>query len=161
MLEENGEQTGGYENNMSRFLHIVVVDDNMTDLMLVEEVFATFNDQVTIKTYQSGQAALDAMRTPKAVLPDVLLLDINMPNMSGFDVLKVMKANERLKLIPVVTLTASVLPEDLVQAYSLYASSYLVKSVGFASFLQQVKGFLAFWKLNRLLDWPIPSSTRP
>ncbi|MFB9991206.1 response regulator [Deinococcus oregonensis] len=141
---------------MTRLLHIFVIDDNISDLMLAEEVFVSFNDQVRVTTYQSGKAALEAMRPPDAILPDVLLLDINMPQMSGFDVLKAMKADHRLRLIPVVMLTTSVAPQDVSQAYSLFASSYVVKSVDFAEFIMQVESFVRFWTTNRLLNWPTP-----
>ncbi|THF66687.1 response regulator [Deinococcus sp. Arct2-2] len=143
---------------MTRCLHIFVIDDNIADLLLVEEVFASFSNQVTVMTYQSGRDALKAMQSPEAVCPDVILLDINMPHMNGFDVLKVLKADERLKLIPVVMLTTSVAPQDVKQAYSLFASSYVVKAADFASFIQQVESFLEFWKVNRLMNWPTPIS---
>jgi CheY-like chemotaxis protein len=143
---------------MTRLLQIFVIDDNISDLLLAEEVFATFNTQVTVTTYQSGQAALEAMRPPDAVCPDVLLLDINMPQMNGFDVLKVMKADVRLKFIPVVMLTTSQATQDITQAYSLFASSYLVKSIEFAGFIEQIESFVAFWTRNQLLNWPTPLS---
>ncbi|UQN05408.1 response regulator [Deinococcus sp. QL22] len=141
---------------MTRLLQIFVVDDNISDLVLAEEVFAAFSERVTITTYQSGKAVLDAMRPPDSICPDVLLLDINMPHMNGFDVLKAMKADERLKLIPVVMLTTSVAPEDVSKAYSLFASSYVVKAVDFADFIQQIESLVAFWTKNRLLNWPTP-----
>jgi CheY-like chemotaxis protein len=143
---------------MTRLLQIFVVDDNISDLMLAEEGFATFSDQVTVTMFQSGQAVLEAMEPPDAVIPDVLLLDIHMPRMNGFDVLKAMKLDERLKLTPVVMLSTSSAPQDVTQAYSLFASSYMVKSMDFADFLQQVEAFVEFWTRNRLLNWPTPLS---
>ncbi|MFB9995515.1 response regulator [Deinococcus oregonensis] len=141
---------------MTRLLHIFVVDDNISDLMLAEEVLATFSDQVMVTTFQSGQAVLEAMRPPDAVIPDVLLLDIHMPRMNGFDVLKAIKVDERLKFTPVVMLSTSSAAEDVTQAYSLFASSYMVKSMDFADFLQQIESFVEFWTRNRLLNWPTP-----
>jgi CheY-like chemotaxis protein len=142
------------ETRMTPLLQIFVVDDNLADLYLAEAVFASFSDQVTVTTYPSGQAVLDAMLPPDSICPDVLLLDINMPGLNGFDVLKIMKADPRLKLIPVVMLTTSGAVEDVTQAYSLYASSYLVKSVDFAGFLEQIESFVEFWTRTRLLRWP-------
>ncbi|THF67870.1 response regulator [Deinococcus sp. Arct2-2] len=143
---------------MTRCLHIVVIDDNSADLLLAEEVFATFSNQVTVATYQSGQDDLKAIQSSEAVYPDVVLLDINMPQMSGLDVLQALKADERLKLISVVMLTTSVAPQDVTQAYSLFACSYMVKAADFSSFVQQVESFLKFWKINRLLNWLTPLS---
>ncbi|UQN08627.1 response regulator [Deinococcus sp. QL22] len=156
MSDQGKEQNRGDETAMTRLLQISVVDDNISDLMLAEEVFTSFSDQVTITTYQSGKAVLQAMRPADAILPDVLLLDINMPQMNGFDVLKAMKADERLKLIPVVMLTSSAVAQDVTQAYSLFASSYVVKSVDFENFIEQIESLVAFWTKNRLLNWPTP-----
>lgn len=143
---------------MTRRLHIFVIDDNSSDLLLAEEVLATFGDRVTVTTYQSGQAALNAMWLSEAVYPDVVLLDINMPKMNGFEVLKAMKTDARLKLIPVVMLTTSVAAQDVTQAYLLSANSYVVKAVNFAEFLQQIESFVEFWTKSRLLNWPTPTS---
>ncbi|UQN08629.1 response regulator [Deinococcus sp. QL22] len=141
---------------MTPLLQFVVIDDNLAELFLITEVFATFSTQVTLVTYQSGEAALKAMQMPRAVCPDILLLDINMPGISGFEVLKTIKADEHLKLIPVVMLTTSVAAEDIVQAYSLLANSYLVKSTHFSSFVQQIESLVNYWTTTRLPTWPAP-----
>ncbi|MFB9995463.1 response regulator [Deinococcus oregonensis] len=109
-------------------------------------------------TYQSGRDVFKALQSPSVVCPDVVLLDINMPQMSGFDVLKALKADERLNLIPVVMLTTSTAEQDVKQAYSLFASPYRVKSADFAGFIQQVESFIKFWKIKRFLNWPTPLS---
>ncbi|UQN10127.1 response regulator [Deinococcus sp. QL22] len=143
---------------MTRRLHVFVIDDSVPDLLLAEEVFATFNDKVTVTTYQSGQAALNAMWLSDAVYPDIVLLDINMPKMNGFEVLKAMKTDARLKSIPVVMLTTSLAAQDVTQAYSLFANSYVVKSVDFSQFLRQIESLVEFWTRSRLLNWPTPLS---
>ncbi len=76
----------------------------------------------------------------------MILLDINMPRMHGFEVLQALKADPRLKRIPVVMLSTSSANEDITNAYSLYASSYLVKADDFSAFLQQIEVFLAYWR---------------
>ncbi|UQN10099.1 response regulator [Deinococcus sp. QL22] len=146
---------------MTRLLQIWVIDDHPADLFLTQQVFATLSDQVTVTPYQSAQAALDDLRRPNATYPDVLLLDINMPQLNGFDVLRAMKADDRLTLIPVVMLTTSEAVEDIQQAYALFASAYLVKSVDFSSFIQQVESLVTFWAHSRLLNWSSPNSAGP
>lgn len=144
---------------MTRPLRILLIDDSNMDRHLAEEVFGEYSDRCTVTTAASGQAALDTMLTPEAELPDVVLLDINMPGMSGFEVLTAMKSHPRLVRIPVVMLTTSNHDQDIRQAYTLHASSYLIKSVNFQDFVAQVEGFLEFWTRSRLTSWPEVTSS--
>ncbi|EYB67060.1 response regulator receiver protein [Deinococcus phoenicis] len=139
---------------MTRPLRLLLIDDSIMDRHLAEEVFAEYGHLCTVTTVGSGQAALNAMLAPKAPLPDVVLLDINMPGMSGFEVLTAMKSHAQLSRIPVVMLTTSSHDQDITQAYTLHASSYLIKSVNFQDFVAQVEGFLDFWTKARLTTWP-------
>ncbi|UQN10128.1 response regulator [Deinococcus sp. QL22] len=143
---------------MTRLLRIAVIDDNRSELFLLEEVFKTFAAQVKVTTYSDGKAAFDAMQHSDALCPDVVLLDINMPGMNGFEVLKAMKADAKLKCIPVVVLTTSMDESDVMQAYALFASAYLVKSGHFSDLLKQMKSLVEFWTRTRLMSWPSPSA---
>lgn len=144
---------------MTRPLRILLIDDSNMDRHLAEEVFGEYADLCVVTTASSGQAALDTMLTEGAELPDVVLLDINMPGMSGFEVLTAMKSHPRLVRIPVVMLTTSNHDQDIRQAYTLHASSYLIKSVNFQDFVAQVEGFLEFWTRSRLSTWPEMTSS--
>jgi len=139
---------------MTRPLRVLLIDDSMMDRQLAEEVFGEYAHLCTLTTASSGQAALDLMLTSGATLPDVVLLDINMPGLSGFDVLTTMKTHPQLQRIPVVMLSTSSHEQDVSQAYSLQASSYLIKSVNYGEFVAQVEGFLEFWTHTRLPGWP-------
>ncbi len=124
----------------------MLIDDSATDRLLVEEAFALTDDLIcTLTTAPGGAEALARLRTPDAVLPDVILLDINMPLMSGFEVLAALKADSQLAVLPVVMFTASRSQEDVTQAYTLHATAYLLKSPAFYSFLEQVEAFIRFW----------------
>lgn len=138
----------------TRPLCVLLVDDNATDRLLAREAFEVYADRASVITCHSGQAALDWMRQPGTPLPDVVLLDINMPGMNGFEVLQAMKADPTLRLIPVVMLSTSGDSRDVQEAYTLHASSYLLKSVDFADFVEQVDHFVAFWCRSRLAHWP-------
>lgn len=139
---------------MPRPLRLLLIDDSLMDRHLAEEVFAGYSHLCTVTTAADGQEALAAMLTPQAQLPDVVLLDINMPGLSGFEVLTAMKAHAQLARIPVVMLTTSSHDQDITRAYTLHASSYLIKSVNFQDFVAQVEGFLEFWTKTRLTSWP-------
>lgn len=129
-------------------LRVTLVDDNVMDRLLATEAFEEACPACTLETYDSGRAALGHLRRTEA-LPDVILLDLNMPGMNGFDVLSAMKADARLQMIPVVILTTSGNLDDIAQAYTLHASSYVVKAPSFAAFVAQVDAFIGYWRLNR------------
>ncbi|MFB9991538.1 response regulator [Deinococcus oregonensis] len=136
---------------MSRALRVLLIDDNADDRLIAEEAFA-FTDELVcfLTTAVSGQEALDRLRAPETVLPDVVLLDINMPIMSGFAVLAAFKADPKLAALPVVMLSTSRAEEDITQAYTLHASAYLFKSLEFQTFLAQVEAFIGFWRVSSL-----------
>ena len=141
---------------MIKLLRVLLVDDNPEDLFLAREVFQEHEKQVNLTTCQSAPDALEYLRrhADATDLPDVVLLDINMPGMSGFDLLRAVKEDGALSHIPVVMLTTSGHPKDVQEAYTLHASSYLVKSENFQAFMEQIDAFVAYWQRNRLRHWP-------
>ncbi|SMB84598.1 response regulator [Deinococcus hopiensis] len=139
---------------MTRLFRVAIIDDSLPDLLLAQEAFEGLEHPVFVQTYSSSSTAVKALQRAGATLPDVILLDINMPTMNGFDVLKVLKADGRLSLIPVVMLTTSNEERDVHQAYSLFANSYVVKSPSFGTFVEQVETFVVFWRSSRLVNWP-------
>lgn len=126
-------------------LCLLAIDDNPADLELTQLVFEQLHVPVQVSTYESGEDALLALRAPHAALPDVILLDLNMPRMPGFEVLRALKADPALRHIPVVMLSTSRHPTDVEQAYTLQASGYLQKQVSFPEFERQATAFAADW----------------
>lgn len=141
-------------DSTTRPLRVLLVDDTDADRLLAREAFRNHADQVSIDTCASGERALEHLHNQEVELPDVVLLDINMPGLSGFEVLEQMKHHPRLSLIPVVMLSSSHDVGDIRQAYTLHASSYLVKSVDFACFVEQIDAFIQFWVHARTTQWP-------
>lgn len=127
-------------------LRILLVDDSPTDLELATAVFAEHHDVVQLATQNSARAALENLRSSSLELPDIVVLDVNMPVMSGLDLLKVMKSDPALEHLPVVMLSTSSSSVDVQQAYALHASAYLIKALTFTTFLQQVDDFLQYWR---------------
>ncbi|WP_019011452.1 response regulator [Deinococcus aquatilis] len=139
---------------MTRPLRILLVDDSPMDRQLAETAFDLLDQPCTFQTADSGQDALWMLMTPAAVIPDVILLDINMPGMTGFELLSVLKTHPNLSVIPVVMLTTSSRDADITRAYTLHASAYLIKSIDFQHFLCQLKKLLEFWSQARSTTWP-------
>lgn len=125
-----------------RFL---LIDDNPHDQLLAAEAFAELCPDCQLTVANTGPHALELLRSADD-LPEVILLDVNMPGMNGFEVLEALKGDARLSLIPVVMLSTSGAQDDIRAAYTLYASSYIVKARHFSEFLDQIEAFLRYWR---------------
>lgn len=113
-------------------LNILLVEDNEGDIFMVSEALNELSVPVKLVTQKDGQLAMDYLtetvdKEPRG-LPDLILLDINLPKRNGHEVLQYIKAHDKLKQIPVIMLTTSAAPEDVLTAYQNYASSYVTKS---------------------------------
>ncbi len=131
---------------------ILLVEDNPSDEKLTVRAFAKGSVATDIFVVRDGAEALEylfrtgrhARRAPSA-LPRLILLDLSLPLVDGFEVLERVRRDERTSLLPVVVLTASKEHEDVVRAYSLGANAYVCKPVDFTQFAETVKTLALFW----------------
>ncbi len=126
-------------------LNVLLVDDDPADRLLAEEAFSEYAGVVTVHTSPDGPAALAALHDPQRPLPDVVILDLNMPEMNGFEVIAAIRSAARTRHLPVVILSTSDRSQDVARAYDLLASSYMVKSRDFPGFVKQIEHFVHFW----------------
>ena len=130
-------------------VEILLVEDNEDDIVIIQEVFADMKLTAIIHTVRDGEAALAYLRREgkykAARVPDVVLLDINMPKKNGFEVLEEMKKEPRLQSLPVIMLTMSQREEDVVRSYTNGACSYIQKPVDLDRFKKLVKQFEHYW----------------
>lgn len=124
---------------------ILLAEDNENDVELTKLGFQRANLDVELHHVSNGEACMAYLRKPGAVLPDVLLLDLNMPRMDGLEVLEEIGKDPKLAHLVVVVLTSSKADEDVLRAYKLRCSSYLVKPINFAAFATMIQGFGAYW----------------
>ena len=132
-----------------RPIEILMVDDSPADVDLTREAFQEARVLNHLVTVDNGADALRLLFReepyPHAARPDLILLDLNMPRLSGLELLKVIKSVETLKSIPVVVLTSSQAEKDIAQSYQLHANAYVVKPVDFETFMQVIKAIEGFW----------------
>jgi two-component system, chemotaxis family, response regulator Rcp1 len=130
-------------------IDILLIEDNLGDIRWVREAFKKGKLPTNIYVAEDGQAGLDYLHKThefeKAVTPDLVLLDLNLPKKDGRVVLKEIKENPRLKQIPVIILTTSSTPQDISRSYENYASGYITKPVGFDQMMQVVSAVEDFW----------------
>lgn len=135
--------------NGKKIVDILLVEDDPGDVELTREGLATGKMFVNLHTVEDGILALRYLRGEApyedAVRPDIILLDLNLPRMDGRETLREIKADERLRGIPVVVLTTSEADTDILKCYDLGASCYISKPVGFEAFLKVVRSLEDFW----------------
>jgi len=137
---------------MTRPATILLVEDQRMDIELTLDAFREARLANSIRVATTGEEALDYMfgngefsDRKSHPLPDLILLDLKMPGIDGFEVLKQLKGTEKLKRIPVIILTSSKEEGDRVASYDLGANSYLIKPVSFDGFLHTVKEIGEYW----------------
>ena len=128
---------------------ILLIEDNPDDVALTIRALRKNNLLNEIVVARDGAEALDLLfgteNVPPIRLPELVLLDINMPKISGLEVLQRVRANERTRLLPVVVMTTSDEEKDRVESYRLGANSYVAKPVEFAEFSKAVMQLGMYW----------------
>ena len=126
---------------------ILLVEDNPMDLDLTLRAFTKKRLSNHVQVARDGEEALAFMPRWEAgeAMPAVILLDINLPKISGLEVLRQLKAHERFRRIPVVVLTSSREDRDLTTAYDLGVNSYIEKPVNFSNFMDVVEHIELYW----------------
>ena len=130
----------------ARALDILLVDDSEDDVFLMKEALVSERILNIVHTASSGEQALAYLRQ-RSVKPALVLLDINMPGMTGFDVLKEMKADPRLAALPTVMLTTSQSELDIVRSYSEGACSFITKPLDIQKLREIAESFSLYWTL--------------
>jgi DNA-binding response OmpR family regulator len=142
---------------------ILLVEDDPKDVELTLTALDEYNLANEVVVTTDGEQALDYlyyrgkyMQRPRDN-PAVLLLDLKLPKVSGFEVLKEIKGDEQLKRIPIVVLTSSREERDMVATYEMGVNAYVVKPVDFHEFVDAIKQLGIFWAV---VNEPPPGSVR-
>jgi two-component system response regulator len=129
--------------NMSK---IILVEDNPDDERLTLRALRKANVANEILIARNGEEALTMVLNADP-LPSVILLDLKLPKISGLEVLRQIRANDRTRFLPVVVLTSSSEDRDIIESYNLGANSYVCKPVEFDRFTEAVSQLGLYWAL--------------
>lgn len=147
---------------------ILLVDDSIMDVELALDAFREVKLSGNVQVAYNGQQALDYVFglgkfTDRQTypLPDVMLLDLKMPGIDGFEVLRRIKNQPGLRRLPVVVLTSSREEGDRERAYDLGANSYLVKPVSFLGFIDLIRSVENYWLSLNVGPPPLPTVSVP
>jgi len=133
----------------TRPVELLLVEDNPGDVRLTMEALKDGEVNHNLTVVKDGQEAIAILRRrgryAKAACPDLILLDLNLPRKGGLEVLAEIKEDPGLKQIPVVVLTTSQAPQDVLRAYQLHANCYIAKPVDLNQFMSVVQAIKSFW----------------
>jgi CheY-like chemotaxis protein len=124
---------------------ILIVEDNPADCGLTIDSIRRLRSDLAIEVCEDGESALDKLRDQTRALPDLVLLDLNLPGIDGREVLATIKSDPRLCRIPVCVLTTSRAPQDIERAYDNHTNCYVVKPVDLNAFRDAIQQIERFW----------------
>jgi len=148
---------------MNTLGRILIVEDDPRDVELTLTALEEYNLANAVVVARDGQEALDYLyrrgqfNTRSDGNPAVMLLDLKLPKIDGLEVLKQVRSDEYLKMIPVVVLTSSHEEKDMMRSYKLGVNAYVVKPVDFHEFVNAVKELGVFWAV---INEPPPGSVK-
>jgi DNA-binding response OmpR family regulator len=149
--------------NMNKLGRILMVEDDPKDVELTLSALEEYNLANEVIVTRDGEQALDYLycrgeyKTRSGGNPAVMLLDLKLPKVDGLEVLKQIKSDGELRMLPVVVLTSSKEEKDMVASYKLGVNAYVVKPVDFHEFVNAIKELGVFWAI---INEPPPGSVR-
>jgi CheY-like chemotaxis protein len=148
---------------VSKLGRILMVEDDPKDVELTLTALEDYNLANEVELARDGEQALDYLycrgeyASRSGENPAVMLLDLKLPKVDGLEVLRQVKSDPKLRLIPIVVLTSSKEEKDMVASYKLGVNAYVVKPVDFHEFVNAIKELGAFWAV---INEPPPGSVR-
>lgn len=148
--------TSSHQSSTNNEINILLVEDNPGDIRLTREAFKAAEQEIALQTVTNGDDAVEFLQqSSDNELPNLILLDLNLPGRDGCEVLEVIRDDPRLKPLPVLMLTSSETEEDIARCYDARANAYLTKPTDPAEFISVVDAFERFW-IERVRLPPIP-----
>jgi CheY-like chemotaxis protein len=143
--------------SMSQDAPILLVEDDPVDVLTVRRAFKAAGIPNPLLIAGNGREALELLRGGRSEerrrpRPGIVLLDLNLPRMNGFEFLAQLKEDRNLRRIPVVVLTTSDQASDIRQSYDLGAVGYVVKPIDFAEFVDAVERIGRYWSVSRVAE---------
>lgn len=137
------------ECTVANTINILLVEDNPGDVRLTQEVFKEGKMCNNLIIVGDGEEAMNYLKKEgkykDAVVPEIILLDLNLPKKDGRQVLAEIKADPVFKLIPVIVLTTSAAEQDILNTYANHANAYITKPVDFDQFMNVIRSIENFW----------------
>ncbi len=134
---------------LMKTLNILLIEDDMIEVMKFQRTISSLQLNHKIIEANNGEDALKILER-KDELPDIILLDLNMPKINGIEFLNILKADEVLKYIPTIILTTSQNQKDLLECYKIGIAGYVLKPLKYEEYVSKMDKLLAYWSINEL-----------
>lgn len=136
---------------MARLLNILLIEDDAIEVMKFNRVLSTLKMNHKIIEANNGEEALEILKV-KDIIPDIIILDLNMPKINGTEFLQILKKDEYLRYIPAIILTTSNNHKDLLECYKIGIAGYVLKPLKYEDYVDKIKKTLEYWSSNELIS---------
>lgn len=131
-------------------MNILFIEDDKIETMKLQRTVSKLQTQHNIIEAKNGEEALDFLKSDSD-LPDIILLDLNMPRMSGIEFLEILKADDVMKYLPTIVLTTSENRVDLLECYKIGIAGYILKPLKYEDYESKIRAVFKYWEVNELV----------
>ena len=131
---------------------ILLVEDDKADIMTIKRALKECDASNQLFAVGNGEEALSFLRDDRNPRPGFILLDLNMPKMSGIEFMEIVKHDDALKHIPIVVLTTSRQESERIESFQLGVAGYVIKPMNYHQFVDMVKAITHYWSISEVGD---------
>lgn len=135
---------------MKEYLNVLFIEDDTIERMKFERALKSINTIHNIIEAKNGEEALYILSN-NTIIPDIILLDLNMPRMNGLDFLKQIKEHTNYQHIPIIILTTSKNKKDLLSCFKIGISGYISKPLRYGDYVKNIESIFNYWCINELI----------
>lgn len=136
---------------MTKSLNILLIEDDTIEVMKFNRVLNTLGLNHKIIEANNGEEALTILKH-KEIIPDIIILDLNMPKINGIEFLQILKEDDYLKFIPAIILTTSNNHKDVLECYKIGIAGYVLKPLKYDDYVERIRKMLEYWSTNELIS---------
>ena len=130
-------------------MNVLFIEDDMIETMKLQRAISKFQSKHKIIEAKNGEEAFEILKGES--LPDIILLDLNMPRMSGIEFLSKVKGDEKLKYLPIIILTTSENRVDLLKCFEIGIAGYIIKPLKYEDYESKLKKVFDYWEISELI----------
>ncbi|WP_419179953.1 response regulator [Aureisphaera galaxeae] len=131
-------------------MNILLIEDDQIEVLKFKRTIDSLEADHEIAISENGEEALRYLEELSG-LPDIILLDLNMPKMSGLEFLSILKQDSRFKYLPTIILTTSINRNDLLSCYEIGIAGYILKPLKYNEYMERIRCLLTYWTNNELI----------